>query len=85
MSRTLFRKDGWCLKVEGLQGLVEDFCGHFWTFRFFDIFERKIAFFRQFFLNFPQFAPRGEVICDHHNFWSFSAVEIGLKISESQK
>ena len=36
------------------------------------------------FFNFPQFAPRGEVICDHHYFWPFSAPEIGLKISKFQ-
>ena len=40
--------------------------GNFWTFSFFDIIEPNIAFFdKQFFENFPHFAPRGEVICDH--------------------
>ena len=37
------------------------------------------------FFNFPQFVPRGEVICDHHNFWPFSAPHIRLKISKFQK
>ena len=43
-----------------------------------DIFLRKIAFFRHFvFLNFPQFVPRGEVICDHRmlHFWIFSRMK----------
>ena len=31
-----------------------------------------------FFVNFPQFAPRGEVFCDHHYFLLISASEIGF-------
>ena len=50
-------------------------------FQFFFIFlSLKSHFFKEkFFKNFPQFAPRGEVFCDHHYFQLFSACKSGLK------
>ena len=65
---------------------LEPFWHHFWTFSFFHIFQPKIIFFSIgcFIENFPQFAPRGEVFCDHHFLKLISAPEIDHKISHFQ-
>ena len=60
---------------------LEPFWHHFWTTVFFIFLILKTFFSINFFFeNFPQFAPGGEVFCDHHYFQLISARDLKFEL-----